>query len=243
MPDRRKHRGPNPRDLELFAGEQLPYLRQAVADLSLLRSMGYPENASLKLVGDRFELHQRQRMAVARSSCSEEQAAGRRAKQVPLAPAAEPAIEIDGFNLLITIESALAGGIIIVGQDGAFRDIASLHGTFRSVEETIPALELIGAHLGRNTSVTWLLDRPVSNSGNIKRLMDELAASHGWTWQVDLVPDPDKLLKASAATIVSADSVILDHCQRWANLARDIILQRIPGARVCDLRTPAGAEE
>ena len=52
---------------------------------------------------------------------------------------------IDGFNLLILIESALAGGIILIGRDGCCRDLAGLHGTYRDVAETRTAAELIRA--------------------------------------------------------------------------------------------------
>lgn len=237
MPDKRNHRGPNPRDRDLFSAENLADLRAATADLCLLLSMGYPENASLKLVGDRFALQQRQRMAVARSSCTKEQAESRQTKLRSVRAVKNGPLEIDGFNLLITIESALAGGTIIVGQDGAYRDIASLHGTFRAVEETEPALQMIGEYLGDSTSVDvlWLLDRPVSNSGKIKRLIEELAIRNEWPWEVELVQDPDADLKLSPHTVVTADSVILDHCSSWANLAREIIRSRVPSAQICDL--------
>ena len=50
-------------------------------------------------------------------------------------------------NQLITIEAALSGGLIFRGRDGCFRDLASIHGTYRKVEETLPALNLIGSFL------------------------------------------------------------------------------------------------
>lgn len=37
----------------------------------------------------------------------------------------------------------------------------------------------------------FLLDRPVSNSGKIKRLMLEVAGRYAWPRQVELVQDPD----------------------------------------------------
>jgi len=46
-----------------------------------------------------------------------------------------------------------------------------MHGTFRAVEETQPAIELIGLHL-REAGVAacrWYLDSPVSNSGRLKQ--------------------------------------------------------------------------
>ena len=58
-------------------------------------------------------------------------------------PAAELAgrpLWIDGFNVLTTIESPLGGGVVIHCRDGTYRDIAGVHGTYRRVVETTPAL-------------------------------------------------------------------------------------------------------
>jgi len=235
VPDKRSHRGPNPRDEELFSEKMLPALRTAVGDYSMLLGMGYPENASLKLVGDQLNLQKRQRMAVARSSCAAVQVVHRQERLIPLESVRDQMLQIDGFNLLITIESALSGGFIIVGQDTAYRDIASLHGTFKTVEETAPAIELIGTHLEKIGSVKWLLDRPVSNSARVKQLILHAAEQHGWNWQVELVQDPDAVLKQTSDPVVTADSVILDHCEKWVNLASEIIHAGVPDARIVNL--------
>ena len=145
MPDRRAHRGPHPRDDQLFASQQLPAMRQACRDLSWLFSRGYTVDASLKLVGDRYQLEARQRLAVARCAASDMSVTQRTASE--LSAIAGSSLWIDGYNLLTTIEAALAGAVIIVGRDGCYRDMASMHGTYRKVDETLPAIELIGGSL------------------------------------------------------------------------------------------------
>ena len=54
------------------------------------------------------------------------------------------ALWLDGYNVLTTIEAALAGGVILAARDGTYRDMASMHGSYRKVAETLPALELLG---------------------------------------------------------------------------------------------------
>jgi hypothetical protein len=147
VPDTREHRGPHPSDAQLFAPAALPRLREAVADFSLLLTKGYADKSALKLVGDRFSLTQRQRLAVMRSSCSDRQRQSRWERRVPVEALAGRPLAIDGYNLLITIEAALSGGLIFQGRDGCCRDLASIHGTYRKVEETIPAVKLIGEFL------------------------------------------------------------------------------------------------
>lgn len=230
MPDTREHRGPHPDDRELFAPAVLPRLREALADFSMLLTKGYADRSSLKLVGDRFNLTQRQRLAIMRAACSDQQLQSRRAHLVAVDALAGQPIAIDGYNLLITIEAALSGGLIFRGRDGCFRDLASIHGTYRKVEETIPAIQLIGDLLMEIgvTQALWLLDSPVSNSGRLKALLGELARDHRWPWEIRLTISPDAELSKIDTIVVSTDSVILDACQRWTNLAAGIIARSVP---------------
>jgi hypothetical protein len=212
-------------------------LRAAVADFSMLLTKGYAEKSSLALVGDRFSLTQRQRLAVMRSACSDQQMQSRLERCVPTEALAGQPIAIDGYNLLITIEAAMSNGLIFKGRDGCFRDLASIHGTYRKVEETIPALQLIAAFLieTRIAHALWLLDSPVSNSGRLKTLIAQLAQKDGWPWEIRLTISPDAELSKTDTIVVSTDSVILDACQRWTNLATEIIAQRLPQTMVIDL--------
>ena len=238
MPDARTHRGPDPRDQTLFGPAALPRLRAAVADLAWLLGRGYAGAAALKLVGDRFDLTERQRMAVRRSTCTDAALARRLRHRVPADDLRGQPLRIDGFNVLTTIEAALGGAVILRGRDGSDRDIAGVHGTYRRVEETRPALERLGAlldDLGATPS-TWYLDRPVSNSGRLGLLLREAAAAGpGRDWRVELVFDPDPILSAAAEVVATADSVILDRCARWTPLAHSVIEACIPEAFLVDL--------
>jgi hypothetical protein len=233
MPDRRKHRGPGPQDPDWFGAEMRPGLVSAVADLSWLLSRGYAEPSSLKLVGDRYRLVERQRVAVLRSSCSDAALASRQSRRIDHESLHGRSLRIDGFNLILTLESALGGGVILSGRDGCCRDLASVHGTYRRVEETQPALDLAARWLGTWSAgpCVWLLDAPVSNSG---RLAAMIRAVHP-AWSAEVVPDPDAILIQPGELVVSADSAILDRCGQWVNLARALIGAGVPGAFVVDL--------
>ncbi|MEN6307346.1 MAG: DUF434 domain-containing protein [Anaerohalosphaeraceae bacterium] len=221
MPDTRLHRGKAPGDDHLFAPEMLDLLGRATADLSLLLSRGYAENSTLKLVGDRYGLTARQRVAVARCACSDQQLAGRKKTEYPIESIQNQILLLDGYNILITLESALSGGYIFRGRDGCIRDLAGIHGTYRKVTETIPALEIIRHVLDglRIQKAVWYLDSPVSNSGRLKTMIRTLFQSSPFENEVELVLNPDKVLAAADQCIATSDSAILDHCRRWLNLA------------------------
>jgi len=237
MPDKRTHRGPHPADEKLFAAGAISNLRTAIADFSLLLTRGYAQKGALKLVGDRFSLTERQRLAIMRSACSDQQLVSRSQHCVLLENLAGRAIAIDGYNVLITVEAAMSGGVIFKGRDGCFRDLASVHGTYRKVTETIPAVELIGQFLrevGAGEAL-WLLDSPVSNSGRLKTLIGELARKNNWNWEIELLLSPDAELKKTDLIVASSDSVVLDGCKSWVNLATDIIKRKIQNPRIVDL--------
>ncbi|NQT12874.1 MAG: DUF434 domain-containing protein, partial [Planctomycetes bacterium] len=206
-------------------------------DLCWLLSRGYVNPSALKLVGDRFGLRARQRTAVGRAACSDEDRAGRERHRIDAGQLAGRALWIDGYNVLTTIEAALAGGVILAARDGAYRDMASMHGSYRKVAETRPALELLGKVLAEFEvgECRWYLDRPVSNSGRLKKIIEETAAERGWRWAVELVADPDPVLAASDEVVATADSVILDACRGWFNLARETVGRGVPGADVVEL--------
>ena len=236
-PDRRRHRGAQPEDARLFEGARLPSLRVAVSELSWLLSRGYQTKSALKLVGDRHSLRERQRLAAARAACPEESLARRRASRVCEAEVAGEGLIVDGFNLVITLEAALSGGVIVKGRDGCARDLSSVHGSYRAVEETERAVLLAGASLASlaPSSVLWLFDRPVSNSGRLAERVRTIARERGWPWEVAVEFNPDREIINSERVAVTSDSNVLDGVARWLNLGRMIVERHVPGAWVIDL--------
>ncbi|MBN2455262.1 MAG: DUF434 domain-containing protein [Sedimentisphaerales bacterium] len=237
MPDKRMHRGQHPADFKLFADDKLADIRSAVADFSLLLTKGYAEKSALKLVGDKFSLTERQRIAVMRSSCSDEHLRSRKQREVEIDKLRSKALAIDGYNILITLEAAISGGLIFKGRDGCFRDLASIHGTYRKVTETIPALQLIAEFLKEADAVEclWLLDSPVSNSGRLKGLINQLSQENSWPWQVELLPSPDSKLIKTDVIVASSDGIILNGCKTWLNLARAVIESKLAGVNIIDM--------
>lgn len=193
--------------------------------------------SALKLVGDRHGLRERQRLAVSRSSCSEHDRQRRKAHCLSIAQIRNEEMIIDGFNQIITIEAALSGGPLFVGVDKCVRDLSSVHGSYRAVEETERAIHVIGnalQDLGAS-SVMWLLDRPVSNSGRLAKRIREIALQKGWPWQVEAVFNPDAMIISSRAVAITSDASILDRVERWADLKTYLLAKEIADAWMIDL--------
>ena len=246
MPDRRSARGPHPKDLACFAEEGVPALRRAVADLSWLHTRGYPPKAALKLVGDRYALRDRQRRALQRCAAGDEECERRSRSRIEAGELAGRDVVVDGYNVLLTLEAALSGGVLLLARDGVLRDLAAMSAHYRRVHTTRPAIDLLAGFFERHrpSSIRWLLDRPVSNSGRLRRLIEEQVEGREPVWTVELADQTDRRLTESPAVVATADSAVLDRCDAWVNLARHVVETRIPDAWIVDLggnRTAAGA--
>jgi hypothetical protein len=237
MPDIRKHRGAHPEDRKLFAADQLLVLRTAVDELSWLLTRDYSLKGAVKLVGDRYELTDRQRLGISRAACSDQSRQRRAATLVGAENISHADVIIDGFNLVVTTEAALSGGLVIRCRDGCVRDLSSVHGSYRAVSETDAAIKLVGEELAqlRPASALWLLDKPISNSGRLAKRIRDLALQNKWNWTVEVVFNPDAEIAKAGQIAITSDSHLLDQVTSWLNLNQYLLEKRLASAWLIDL--------
>ena len=224
MPDHRKHRGKHPSDEKIFNSDQIVKLSEALKDFNYLLSRGYNPESALTLVGNRYKLVHRQRLAITYAGCDNDSLYRRKEKEIS-AEYAGDSITLDGYNFLITMESALSGAYIFEGTDGCYRDISGIHGNYRKVIETGRAIQITGHFLQRKSiyNCIWYLDQPVSNSGRLKSYIQDIAIENNWNWEVHLCYNPDKELIEKSMPVVTTDGYILNNCKNWINLAKEVL--------------------
>jgi len=232
-----RNRGKQSSDDKLFASKWLSILEAAVDDICFLLSRGYAENSAQQIVGNRYKLNKRQRNAVLRISCSQSARLTRSKSNCKAAVLSDTIVEIDGFNLLILLENALSDAYIFKCRDGLYRDISSVHGSYKRVTKTDEAIHLIGSVLNKHQvkQVKWYLDKPVSNSGRLKTRLLEHSKMEGLDWAVELVYDPDKVLAKSQQVVITSDGWILDHVNTWFNLGAELIEKHIENPNVIEV--------
>ncbi len=237
MPNHQKHRGQHPSDKNYFNEKWIEVLKKGVQDLNYLFERDYPDTASIKLVGDKYRLNERQRKALFRASTPPTKNALRQQKSISFDQLAGKEVAIDGYNQLIITESMLSNGLIFRGSDKVLRDLASLHGSYKKVEETVPALHLLGEALAKLNvaKAHWYMDSPISNSGRLKVLMAEIAEEKNWDWNIELVHSPDKTLAPLTIPVITSDAWILDQAETWFNLPQYLIDEQFLTANVVDL--------
>lgn len=221
-----RNRGKNTGDDNLFGSEkQISKLKLAVQDMQYLLTKGYAEKASSELVGNRYRLKTRQIQALRGASASDIQIHDRKLKQLSTSDLKDKTIYLDGFNVLILLESLLSEAYIFEGADGCFRDLSGVHGTYKRVNQTLKAIELVAEFFQKNLvqKLVWVFDQPVSNSGRIKQIILDFALENKLNWEAELQYNPDKFLAESSEIIISSDAWILDHCKEWFNVIEYLI--------------------
>ena len=229
-------RGFDPDDLKIFSKESIEQLKIAQEEIQWLLDRGYKIKQIIEFTGNHYLLSSRARTALQRTTSSMADYEKRRSTMLPFECAKEGCLNIDGFNLIITLEVAISGSPILLGKDGVYRDLAGLRGTYRIIDKTDTALNLIGKTLQELSvpMVKFYLDSPVSNSGRLKTKILEYSQQWGMPVEVELIPNVDAVL-AGKGRIVTGDSIILDECKSWFNLSRKIIEDHIQDAWVIDL--------
>lgn len=229
-------RGFVPNDKNEFGYGWTIKMRQAAEELYYLLNRGYDMKSAGTFIGNHYQLSDRQRQGLSRIVAPESKIAFREHKEIKSDETLER-VYIDGFNTIITLEVALSGSLLLQGMDGAIRDLAGLRGTYKIVDKTADAIDLMFRsldELGTREAIIYL-DRPVSNSGRLGSLLYEVAVGYKKIFaEVKIVQDADKELQKKE-NVISSDSAVLDHCGSWYNLNRQIIQQYMPSAWIYDI--------
>ena len=221
-------RGYVPEDEKNFSPSAIEKMKTASRHILYLINEGYDLKQATVFVGNHFLLSERQRLAVMRSIASDENLLVRKRKQIPLAELSGKEVWIDGFNTIITLEVLLSDSLLFECMDGTVRDLAALRGTYRLIPETDEAVRMMfsvlqEAEVGK---VNILLDEPVSNSGRLKALIADTAEGEfSFDLDIMILRDVDRTLYLKER-VVTSDSIILDHCKSWVNLAEECLRRR-----------------
>jgi hypothetical protein len=219
-----------------FSKEAIIRLQVAQEEVEWLLNRGYKIKGIIEFVGGRYQFSSRQREALKRATSSKDKYTKRKAKLLLNDDGKDGTVYIDGFNLIITLEVALSGGLLIMCNDDSIRDLAGLRGTYNVIDKTDKALDFIGEMLNelKVPQARFFLDAPVSNSGRLKVRILQHALEWKIPTEVELVPNVDSIL-SKMERVVTSDSVILDNCISWFNISRKIIAEYIMDAKMIDL--------
>lgn len=204
-------------------------LPHAAADYRWLLDRGYPDQPTLKIVGDRYRLSSVGRAILYRGVFSSSDSDRRSAR---LVEATDGHMTIDGHNVLFTAWNCLAGRPIVCATDGFVRDIGGTRSRLpRDHRFTRIARLLCDAVVSlRPAGVTILLDEPLPWSrehvAELRELCaaawneartgiggDETAGTSSVRTEIRTEPRVDAMVASTTVGVVAtSDTAIVDRC-------------------------------
>jgi len=141
----------------------------AVRDLRYLLNRGYPRDSAVNFVANHYRLPLNQRHLLARCVFSRREVAKHRRKSVRASAVRGKHLGVDGYNVLITLESILIRKQVVRCDDGYVRDLRAIFGKYRVSPATSRALTALLRIIARAkpSYVELLFDKQVSRSGEL----------------------------------------------------------------------------
>ncbi len=205
-------------------------LKRAAADTRYLVDRGYPKESAVRFVSDHYRLPQEQRFALIRVIVPADLAGQRWAKRLSLEPTALNGMVLfmDGYNVLIAVESLLKGLPVYRGDDGFLRDTQGVFRSYRESEITAPALmQILDAIAAASPQrVEVIFDQQISMSGNLAGLVREMMAGRGLPGTARTAKDVDHQLKIAKGVIATADGNVIDAVSCVADVPGRIAFER-----------------
>lgn len=199
-------------------------LKEAARDLAYLLDRGYPERASLKLIGDHFGLTAEERELLIRAAVPRQKALLRQQKKVRARELRGARVSIDGFNVLATLAHALRGYPLVLARDGFIRDGVRAGKNLRLEPELPSLLGLLEKFFRqfRPAHVGFYFDAPVSGSGKLA------ARIRLWLKELSLPGEALALRDAerrvlSGEIVCTADGPLVEHADKVFDLAGFIV--------------------
>ncbi|GBE53995.1 hypothetical protein BMS3Bbin15_00143 [archaeon BMS3Bbin15] len=200
-------------------------LGDASLDLRYLLDRGYSREQSVSIVGNRYNLNSKERNLLYRCIFSKRDVLVHINRLVSKKELEDKKLCIDGYNVLIIVESYLKGKEIILCDDGFLRDISGVYGKYRfgkisekAVEKILKALKEL-----RVREVEVFFDSRVSFSGQLSSYFMERAEGYNIPLKAVAVKQGDAMVLRCSGIPCSGDRSIIEKAEQIFDLAHYII--------------------
>ena len=155
-------------------------------------------------------------------------AASRKNKRISVGELGGRTVAIDGYNVLITVESLIVGAPVYLCDDGFLRDTRGIFRRYRSSDQTILALREIlsilkGSGVGR---AEFLLDQQISRSGELAARIRDMMAEDEVPGFAKTAKDVDRRLKLANCPVATGDGAIIDEAREVVDLPAEVAKRR-----------------
>ena len=213
----------------------MPKVEKAVRDLRYLLNEGYPRESAVNFISNHYRLPLNERHLLARCVFSKQEAAAHRKKAVRIEAVKGKRLGIDGYNVLITVESILMGKQVILCDDGYIRDLRAIFGKYRAAPVTSRAISAIiqAAAKAMPKEAVVLFDKQVSHSGDLAAEIRTRLKQVGLDGDSLAVGGVDMKLR-DFDVVASSDRAVIERVKAVWNIPSEI--SKTKHAKLVDLR-------
>jgi len=189
-------------------------ISDAVRDLRYLLNQGYPRDSAVNFVANHYCLPLNQRHLLARCVFSRREVAEHRRKSVRASAVRGKHLGVDGYNVLITLESAITRKQVVRCDDGYVRDLRAIFGKYRVSPATPRALTELLRIIARAkpSYVEFLFDKQVSRSGELAGMVRQRLEEAKLKGDAQATGGVDLKLR-SFGVVASSDRAIIERAK------------------------------
>ena len=198
---------------------------EAAKDLRYLLERGYHRESALRLIVDKYQLSTKQKLLMYRAVYDSSTAAKHKEKIVTADKIKDSNLGVDGYNVMITVESGLRGELLVLCDDGFIRDISAVHGKYRMTSMTEKALSIIlnAVQDLKPAETNFFFDAQVSKSGELASQVRRTLKSSGLNGNACAVKRADISTLNFGDIVATSDSVLISKARAIFDLAGEIL--------------------
>ncbi|HIQ02825.1 MAG TPA: DUF434 domain-containing protein [Desulfurococcales archaeon] len=193
-----------------------------------LLNMGLTRETALKLVSQKYYLTKSELMVLYRCIHPTIESYYRRRKLIPPHEVRGKVLAVDGFNVIITLQSVIEGIPVCISSDGLLRDIMKSYRKFsynptvhNKIIETM--VKYISILLPRKAVIVY--DKQVSYSGVVASVTNSIIRKVHIEGQALVREKTDKTILEVGEVVASSDVVIVNKASKVFDLAYYIVLK------------------
>ncbi|MCG7847574.1 MAG: DUF434 domain-containing protein [ANME-2 cluster archaeon] len=205
---------------EEMAMANIPVEDMAVGDIRYLLERGYPRAGAITYVCNHYRLDINTRHVFGRVIYTEDMAHARKNRAIECNELAGKEIWVDGYNVLIGVESALKGELVYLCDDGFIRDTRGVFRNYRCSDVTLRALDSILGQLLHCAPgiVEFLFDSQISKSGELAKWVSDRMGKAGLVGNARTSRHVDYDLKHCGKFVATSDGTIIDAVNDVVNI-------------------------
>lgn len=180
-------------------------------------------------MANHYLLNKKSRNYLARAVFSSSLSQSRKAKIINFKDIKGKILFLDGYNVLITVESILNNYEVILADDGFLRDVQGIFGKYKYSSKTSVSLSLIFDCISKHPpqKIKFYLDRQVSFSGKLGQEINEMFKKYNLNGSSVLSNNVDHDLTQECINreciVATSDGIIVDNVEKVVDIPHFIL--------------------